>query len=238
MNFLSATLILVLTLVHFSVYGVINCNEINHKTQRVIRRHTAIRLWDRLFPAIAVEGRPGEGRIGDIIPDLKPSELVVSIEAGHVSILFRNGRYDGSVIDPLSIFMSGNAKIRHTKIPSARGVIIRLGNLSADVQTKLAAFFETEGREFALTCATGACSVLSRSGIRILGSIFPALNGNAMLRRLTFSPLENPDGTPIQRDIFLYDVDSIESHIKFDRLITLVYLIPESVAALLLYFLV
>src|SRR4051812_26751826 len=90
-----------------------------------------------------------------------------------------------------------------SKLELARGIVVRLRNLTPDVQSRLAEFFRSEGRGYSLTCARGVCSILSGAGIGNLG-ILPTLSGNSLLKRLIYQQLTNPDKTPISSDLFFY----------------------------------
>lgn len=212
-----------------SVYGADKCGPL------LVRSTVEVDLWGRAVSVTKVRGSTNEERINEIIPDLSPSDLVVGLEAGHVYILYHGSRYDGAPppLDPLSLLI-GNAKIRKTKLQLARGIIVRLRNLSPEVQSRMSAFFENEGRELSMTCASGACSVLSRTGIRNLG-VLPTLSGNSLLKRLITSHLTNPDGTEIKSELYFYDVESLDKHLAHDRLFTLTYSVPVAVIALILY---
>src|SRR4051794_6486222 len=112
------------------VYAVDGCDPI-------LSRHTEeLELFGRQVPVSIVNGPTDEETIHQIIPDLLPSDVVAVFEAGHVYLLYQNGRYDGSIPDPVSL-IAGNAKIRHTKLELARGIVVRLRNLTPDVQSRL-----------------------------------------------------------------------------------------------------
>lgn len=231
MNFVA---LLYLSLFSLSVYAIDDCQPLLSREILDVRK-IDLDLWGRKTPVTILRGTNENAQIKSIIPDIAPSDLVIGFEAGHAYILYENGRYDGSVFDPMSILVMGNAKIRHTKLRLAGGIIVRLRGLDSDVQSRLKSFFELERREFAMTCATGVCSTLARAGVQNLNGLAPTFTGNSLLKRLITSEFRNPNKTLITKEIFFYNVDSIERHKLHDRLITMAYAIPSSAIALIFY---
>ena len=216
-----------------SVYAKDGCAPELSPGARLSREVKTMTLFGRTHAVTVVTGGTARTTLERVIPDLADGDLVIGAEAGHVYVMYKHMRYDGSVPGFLDGLI-GNAKFRRTILNPADGLLVHLSGLPAATIADLDELFACERRERSVTCATGARSIVTRAGIAGLGP-WPTLTGNLLLSRLLKPKDLHIDGVPIRRAVYTYNLPNPGRQQWFDRVFFLAYAVPIGTVAGLIY---
>lgn len=139
--------------------------------------------------------------ISKLIPNLK-EEVAIGFEGAHVFIQVGMRRFDSA---PIQAF---TARIKDNSDSVMRsGALVHLKGLDADTKKKLFDAFSGSGRNLTpdITCATGACKILSRSAGIVVGKggLIENSMPSALLKNILSGQIYNHGGKTIDFDLFL-----------------------------------